>query len=214
MGFVIALERWPMSAAISLATKGLNTRNALEMRGGGFDAVDLEIGIRLDGAKVLRAVDAMHEHLTDWSYFAYASPGWSNHGNRVRLVDSIAADWVFDNLAKGVLIQKRTYDKMASLIPYIASGLAIELSSGAKTEVKSGEVRYVSNLSRSTFIALLVEFECKVKSVFSESYKKKRKRYYQNNWKRWQAHIEMIRGIVVRYDNAAQKSFEKHLNKK
>lgn len=211
MGLVVGIERWPMPVAINMATDGITTKpiEGVSVKSGSDS--DLEIGRRLDGAKVLSAVDAMDAHLSDWSYFAYASPGWNNQGNRRRLVESVAADWVFEMLRQGHLIQRRTYDKVLPLIPFIAGGVAIELSEGARTEMVRSEIWYLPAVSRSTLIEVLVEYDCEHKKVNSESFKKRRKRYYQNNWERWQGHVDVIRTVLMGYDQAAQKSFKKHL---
>lgn len=73
MGLVVQIEHWPMSAAIALATEGVKANYNPGVGGGGFGAADREIGSKLDGAKVLAALERIkrrEKHLVDWSLFA------------------------------------------------------------------------------------------------------------------------------------------------
>nr|MBJ6934381.1 hypothetical protein [Vibrio cholerae] len=98
MGLVVNLEHWPMPAAIALATEGVRANYNSGCGGGGFGAADREMACKIDGAKILSVIDAISQtdqHLADWCLFAYASPGWNSHKLADRLIEHIAADWVF-----------------------------------------------------------------------------------------------------------------------
>lgn len=57
MGLVTSIEHWEMPAASGMATEGIRAKYSEGAGGGGFGAADYEIGAKLDGAKVLAAVE-------------------------------------------------------------------------------------------------------------------------------------------------------------
>lgn len=217
MGLATNIEHWDMSAAIGMATEGIRAKYNAGGGGGGFGAADMEIASKLDGGKVLAAVDAIgheHRHLELWSMYAYASPLWNRHSNRDQLFEYIINDWVFDCAAQGVFVQERTYIRIKSLLPLVAGGLALEQHSGADTLKNHNGLSYVPVANRASFINVLVDVDCAQKGVDSESFVKKRTRYYQNHWSDWQAHIEAVRSIITKYDILARKLYKKELEKK
>ncbi|MGL6025682.1 MAG: hypothetical protein ACRC0U_00950 [Vibrio sp.] len=217
MGLVTSIERWGMPAAIGMATEGIRAKYNEGVGGGGFGAADREIGAKLDGAKVLAAVERMASkapHLADWSLFAYASPLWNSNENKSRLFESVLHDWVVCAAECGVMIQQRTYDKVKALLPVVSGGLALEQSRGAQTSLCDGKVSYLPVATRAGLIHVLVEFDCQDKDELSEGFRKKRARYYQNHWSEWDRHVQSIRTLLTRYDQAAQKLFKKELENK
>lgn len=212
MGLVVQLERWPMPAAIALATEGVKANYNSGCGGGGFGAADREIGSKIDGAKVLAAIDMMAEsarHLADWCLFAYSSPGWNSTKLTERLIENVANDWVFNRYEDhNEFVQIRTYNKIKPLIPLIAGGLALEQSSGAMTVKSESGLCYSPVATRSQLIDVLVSNDVKDSGIDSLSYKKKRTRYYQANWQRIEVHVEAVRMILLRYDKIAQKRFK------
>ncbi|WP_165311036.1 hypothetical protein [Vibrio ziniensis] len=217
MGLVTSIERWEMPAAIGMATEGIRAKYNVGAGGGGFGAADFEIGAKLDGAKVLAAVERMSQtasHLADWTMFAYASPLWNSNENKTRLFESVLNDWVVRASEQGIMIQQRTHDKVKALIPIIAGGLALEQLGGAQTTAIEGKVKYTPTFTRAYLIHLLVESDCQDKSELSEGFKKKRIRYYQNHWSDWNQHVEAIRTLLISYDQAARKLFKKELENK
>ena len=123
MGLVVQIERWSMAAAIALATEGIRAKYNSGVGGGGFGAADREIGAKLDAGKVLAVLDRIKKrqcHLSDWCLFAYASPGWNAKQNRERLLSALMNDWVMNGMVNDVLIQKRTFDKFAVIVPFVA----------------------------------------------------------------------------------------------
>ncbi|EOW9127444.1 hypothetical protein ACN1T7_001761 [Vibrio cholerae] len=218
MGLVVNLEHWPMPAAIALATEGVRANYNSGCGGGGFGAADREMACKIDGAKILSVIDAIShtdQHLADWCLFAYASPGWNSHKLTDRLIEHIAADWVFVHHEKtGEFIQKRTYSKIVAILPLIAGGLALEQASGACSDVCRGELVYNPAATKSAIIHELVHYDSELASDQSISFLKSRARYYQNHWDRIEQHIETIRSLLVCYDKAAQTKFKKLLENK
>ncbi len=214
MGLVINVERWDMSAAIGMATEGIRAKYNYGAGGGGFGGADIEIGSKLDGAKVLAAIERMAskaQHLADWSLFAYASPLWNSTDNKTRLFESALNDWVVASAEQGIMIQKRTYERVQALIPVVAGGLALEQIGGAQTCQNIDGVKYSPSLTRSYLIHILVEVDCLDKQETRESFKKKRIRFYQNHWADWDKHIQSIRTIFITYDKSARKMFKYYL---
>jgi len=217
MGLVVSIEQWPMSAAIALATEGVKANYNPGVGGGGFGAADREIGSKLDGAKVLAALERIkrrEKHLVDWSLFAYASPGWNANSNKERLIKCLMNDWVIAQSQKGVTIQKRTFQKFSVIVPIIAGGMALEQLSGPSVQQQNDHPVYLPLVPKAHLIALLVDYDCQQKGENSEGFKKKRTRYYQTHWERWEEHIECIRTILVGYDVAAQVRFRAELENK
>ncbi|EKO3390390.1 hypothetical protein OMA37_002179 [Vibrio fluvialis] len=217
MGLVTNIEHWPMSAAIALATEGVKANYNPGVGGGGFGAADREIGSKLDGAKVLAALERIkrrEKHLVDWSLFAYASPGWNANSNKERLIKCLMNDWVIAQSLKGVTIQKRTFQKFSVIVPIIAGGMALEQLSGPSVQQQNDHPVYLPLVHKAHLIALLVDYDCQQKGENSEGFKKKRTRYYQTHWERWEEHIECIRTILVGYDVAAQVRFRAELENK
>ncbi|WGY45046.1 hypothetical protein [Vibrio sp. ABG19] len=215
MGLVVQIERWPMAAAIALATEGVKANYNSGVGGGGFGAADREIGSKLDGAKVLAALDRIEKrqrHVADWCYFAYASPGWNAKQNRERLLTTLMNDWVLTNcLVNDVLIQRRTFDKFAVIVPFIAGGIALELASGASVTSTAEGPSYVPPTDKAHLISLLVDYDCEQKNEYSDGFKKKRTLYHQKHWSRWQEHIDCIRNTLMGYEKCAQAMFRKEL---
>ncbi|ELH4236326.1 hypothetical protein ROW45_002871 [Vibrio fluvialis] len=217
MGLVTNIEHWPMSAAIALATEGVKANYNPGVGGGGFGAADREIGSKLDGAKVLAALERIkrrEKHLVDWSLFAYASPGWNANSNKERLIKCLMNDWVIAQSLKGVTIQKRTFEKFSVIVPIIAGGMALEQLSGSSVQQQNDHPVYLPLVPKAHLIALLVDYDCQQKGENSEGFKKKRTRYYQTHWERWEEHIDCIRTILVGYDVAAQVRFRAELENK
>ncbi len=217
MGLVSNIELWNMSAAICMATEGIRANYNMGAGGGGFGAADREIGTKLDAGKILAAVDkvgAEHQHLADWSLFAYSAPGWNAKGRAERLFDTVLLDWVCSLGDQGIIVQEKTYNRMQVIIPFIAGGVALEQSAGASVVREYQELKYIPVCSRKALVDELVKFDCQVKQVDSESFIKKRKRYYQNNWSLWQAHVDEVRSRLLAYDLCARKLFKKVLETK
>lgn len=217
MGLCTNVEKWEMPAAIGMATEGIRAKYNVGAGGGGFGATDYEIGSKLDCAKVLVAIECMADkapHLSDWSMFAYASPLWNSTENKSKLFESVLNDWVVCAAEQGVMIQQRTYDKVKLLIPVIAGGLALDQAGGAQTSYSADGVTYEPTYSRAFLIKVLVDADCQNKVTFSEGFKKKRTRYYQANWSRWEEHVQAIRTLLISYDKAARKIFKIELESK
>lgn len=217
MGLVTSIEHWGMPAAIGMATEGVRAKYSEGAGGGGFGAADYEIGAKLDGAKVLAAVENMAnkaQHLSDWSLFAYASPGWNAKSNKERLIKCLMNDWVIAQSLKGVTIQKRTFEKFSVIVPIIAGGMALEQLSGPSVQQQNDHPVYLPSVPKAHLIALLVDYDRQQKGENSEGFKKKRTRYYQTHWERWEEHIECLRTILVGYDVAAQVRFRAELENK
>ena len=211
------IERWDMSAAIGMATEGIRATYRNGIGGGSFGAADIEIGSKLDGAKVLAAIERMAstaQHLADWSLFAYASPLWNSTDNKTRLFESALNDWVVAAAEQGIMIQKPTHDRIQALIPVVAGGLALEQIGGAQTCKDIDGVKYSPSLTRSYLIHVLVEVDCLDMQETNESFKRKRVRFYQNHWADWDNHIQSVRTLLIGYDKAARKLFKKELESK
>ncbi|MCG3743103.1 hypothetical protein EXA18_06320 [Vibrio cincinnatiensis] len=217
MGLVVQIEHWPMPAAIALATEGVRANYNQGCGGGGFGAADREIGSKLDGAKVLTAIDEISKnarHLSDWCLFAYSSPGWNSTRLTERLVENVAYDWVFSRYEQyNEIVQIRTYNKITPLIPLIAAGVALEQASGAEINKVNGELVYSPVATKIQLIQMLVSGDAKEANDDSLSFKKKRTIYYQKHWSRILVHVDTIKMILMRYDKIAQKRFKEELAK-
>ncbi|MHC6527659.1 hypothetical protein [Vibrio proteolyticus] len=214
MGLATNIEKWPMPAAIGMATEGIKAKRNDGLVGGGFGAADHHIATKIDGAKVLLTIERMQKkaaHLADWSLFAYASPLWNSKANKTRLVENVINDWVVLSSEQGVTIQKRTYLKVKALVSTIAGNLALEQVSGAQTCFDQDGIQYVPGLSRQFLIKALVEVDCNDKGIEDEQFRKKRTRYYQKHWSDWVTHVEAIRTLLINYDKSARKFFKKEL---
>ncbi|MFV0576033.1 MAG: hypothetical protein ACK5NC_11565 [Vibrio sp.] len=216
MGLATNIEKWDMSAAIGMATEGVRAKYNAGGGGGGFGAADMEIASKLDGGKVLAVLHQMglKFHLvTRWAMFAYASPNWNRSGSCELLFDTAINDWVMESCCAGQIIQRSMYERMRVIVPLIAGGLALEQLSGADVSRCNGELVYHAVADRKTYIAALVEYDCEKKGVFSESFKKKRTRYYQSNWSRFSCHVDHLRTKFLSYDTLARKTYKKQLEK-
>ncbi|MGV3000769.1 hypothetical protein [Vibrio sp. E150_018] len=216
MGLVTNIEYWDMSAAIGMATEGVRAKYNVGSGGGGFGAADMEIASKLDGGKVLVAVHQMgqqFENLELWSMFAYASPNWNRSGRSKQLFEYVINDWVFECAEQGNFIQIAMFDRIKAILPLVAGGLALEQLSGADISNVRGDLVYHPVADRKAMIHALVELDCTNKGEHSESFVKKRTRYYQTNWARFSEHIERLKNIMVRYDTLARKIYKKQLEK-
>ncbi|EOD5836009.1 hypothetical protein ACJYIM_002754 [Vibrio parahaemolyticus] len=217
MGLAVDIEHWEMPAAIGMATEGIRAKYNVGAGGGGYGASDYEIGSKLDGAKVLTAVERIAKkepHLADWSMFAYASPLWNSTDNKVKLFETILNDWVVSSAERGVMIQQRTYERVKILLPLVAGGFALDLVGGAQTYQSASGVHHLPVYSRAHLIHLLVDYDSKVKNDFTDGFKNKRTRYYQNHWFEWESRVESIRTLLGLYDKKARKMFMKELENK
>ncbi|SHO57754.1 hypothetical protein [Vibrio quintilis] len=219
MGLVTNFERWELSFALGRATEGVRGKNndAGVNTGRSHGASDIEIGAKLDSGKVLAAVDRMAAqapHLADWSLFAYASPMWNANRNKERLFEHVLNDWVVAESENGKMIQHRTFERIKALIEVIAGALALEQSRGAGVEMVDGEVRYKPVSTKAFLIHVLVDVDCAEKEEDSDTFRNKRKRYYQNHWADWAKHVETLRTLLTGYDLTARKIFKKELANK
>lgn len=123
-------------------------------------------------------------------------------------------DWVIAQSLKGVTIQKRTFEKFSVIVPVIAGGMALEQLSGPSVQQQNDHPVYFPLVPKAHLIPLLVDYDCQQKGENSEGFKKKRTRYYQTHWERWEEHIECIRTILIGYDVAAQVRFRAELENK
>ncbi|GAB6263234.1 hypothetical protein [Photobacterium sp. R1] len=218
MGLATNIEKWDMSAAIGMATEGVRSSYNQGAGGGGFGAADREIASRIDGAKVLAAIDRIGKqaaHLADWSMFAYASPYWNGQQNRERFFNHVLHDWVMSWACKGVYIQERTFNRVKAMLPVIAGGLALEQATGAEIsewtvvgQKLKQELQYQPTATKALLIRALVEQDCLDKGEDSEAFQKKRQRCYQNHWSDWSQHVETIRSQLIQYDRLARKMFK------
>lgn len=216
MGLATNIEHWDMSAAIGMATEGVRAKYNTGGGGGGFGAADMEIASKLDGGKILAVVHQMglqFENLALWVMFAYASPNWNRSSNSHKLFEFVINDWVFECAAEGNFIQMSMFERIQTILPMVAGGLALEQLSGADVSGGRNELVYHPVAERKALIATLVEHDCDNKGVFSDSFRKKRARYYQSHWDRFSVHIEHLRSIIVKYDTLARKIYKKQLEK-
>lgn len=214
MGLATNIERWDMSAAIGMATEGIRAKYNIGAGGGGFGAADMEIASKLDGGKVLAVIHKMgkqHQHLELWSLFAYASPNWNRTEYSQRLFEYVINDWVFECAEQSHYVQIALFERIQVILPFVAGGVALELLSGADVVNVRGELVYHAVADRKILIAALVKYDCDKKGVTSESFIKKRTRYYQNHWQRYSPHIDSLRSIMLSYDTLARKIYKKQL---
>lgn len=216
MGLATNIEHWDMSAAIGMATEGVRAKYNTGGGGGGFGAADMEIASKLDGGKILAVVHKMglqFENLGLWVMFAYASPNWNCSSSSHKLFECVINDWVLECAENGNFIQMSMFERIQTILPMVAGGFALEQLSGADVSGPRGDLVYHPVVERKVLIAALVALDCNNKGVFSDSYRKKRARYYQTNWNRFSVHIEHLRSIIVKYDTLARKIYKKQLEK-
>ncbi len=212
MGLLTIIERRDMSAAIGMATEGIRTKYNVESGAGGYRSADTDIGLKVYRAKVLCVVERMSnkaQHLADWCMFAYASPFWNAKENKARLVDAVLNDWVLNQLNSGLAVQPKTIERIRSLIPVIAGGLALEQASGSETTAFNGDMHDKPSLTRTYLISVLVSVDCIESNDQSEQFKNTRRRHYQTHWGSWVQHIDEIRALLTKYDVAARELFRK-----
>ncbi|AUL97479.1 hypothetical protein [Vibrio vulnificus] len=223
MGLVTHVERWGMPAAIGMATEGVRAKYNIGAGGGGFGVADREIGAKLDGAKVLAAVDRMEhsaQHLSDWCMFAYASPLWNASENKKRFLQTVLNDWALFSAESGMVIQQKTFERMAAIIAVVAGGFALEQLQGASVNHTNGELAYQPKVTRSYLIHLLVAHDVEQfhatmleRDISLEQFENQRRRYYQTHWDSWAKHVEQVRTLLMNYDKAARTLFKQELAK-
>ncbi|BDR13161.1 hypothetical protein [Vibrio sp. STUT-A11] len=210
MGLCVNIEKWQMPAAIGMATEAIRAKYNEGAGGGGFGMADIEMGSKLDAGKVLSTLEqikTVHPHLSDWAFFAYASPLWNSQSLTQCFVEHLLNDWIVECAFTGVALQAKVVKRIEAILPLIAGGFALEQMAGADVQFVAGEGHYKPVASRTSIINALVEHDCAANQVSSETYKKKRKRYYQTHFDVIQPHIESIRTILLGYDSLCQKLF-------
>ncbi|HHX8716620.1 hypothetical protein [Vibrio alginolyticus] len=210
MGLCTNIEKWQMPAAIGMATEAIRAKYNEGAGGGGFGMADIEIGSKLDAGKVLSTLDqinAVHPHLSDWAFFAYASPLWNSQSLTHRFIEHLLNDWLVDCCFTGITLQAKVVKRIEAILPLVAGGFALEQMAGADVQFVAGEGHYKPVASRTALIDTLVNHDCVVNQVNSETFKKKRKRYYQTHFDVIKPHIECIRTILLEYDSLCQKLF-------
>ncbi|MFW7526316.1 hypothetical protein ACODM8_19570 [Vibrio ostreicida] len=214
MGLATNVETWPMPAAIGMATEGIKAKHYDGTSGGGFGAADHQIGIKMDGAKVLVAIERMQRkapHLAAWSLFAYASPSWNASSNTACLIESVLNDWVVQHAEQGVIVQKRTYAKIKAMTAVIAAGLALQHRTGCPDQDAATASAMVSGTSRQYLIQALVAVDVQDKADTSDAFQRQRTRYYQNHWSNWAKHVLAMRALLLDYDRSARGLFSQEL---
>lgn len=210
MGLCVNIEKWQMPAAIGMATEAIRAKYNEGAGGGGFGMADIEMGSKLDAGKVLSTLDqinSVHPHLYDWAFFAYASPLWNSQSLTHRFIEHLLNDWLMECCFTGITLQAKVVKRIEAILPLVAGGFALEQMAGADVQFVAGEGHYKPVASRTAIINALVEHDCVANQVNSETYKKKRKRYYQTHFDAIQSHIEAIRTILLGYDSLCQKLF-------
>ncbi|HCE2429442.1 TPA: hypothetical protein NGU10_001491 [Vibrio parahaemolyticus] len=210
MGLCVNIEKWQMPAAIGMATEAIRAKYNEGAGGGGFGMADIEMGSKLDAGKVLSTleqINTVHPHLSDWAFFAYASPLWNSQSLTHRFIEHLLNDWLMECCFAGITLQEKVVKRIEAILPLIAGGFALEQMAGADVQFVAGEGHYKPVASRTAIINALVEHDCVANQVNSETYKKKRRRYYQSNFDVIQPHIESIRTILLGYDSLCQKLF-------
>lgn len=93
----------------------------------------------------------------------------------------------------GITLQVKVVKRIEAILPLVAGGFALEQMAGADVQFVAGEGHYKPVASRTALIDTLVNHDCVVNQVNSETFKKKRKRYYQTHFDVIKPHIECIR---------------------
>ncbi|MCG6219245.1 hypothetical protein [Vibrio diabolicus] len=210
MGLCVNIEKWQMPAAIGMATEAIRAKYNEGAGGGGFGMADIEMGSKLDAGKVLSTLDqinGVHPHLSDWAFFAYASPLWNSQSLTHRFIEHLLNDWLMECCFAGITLQAKVVKRIEAILPMVAGGFALEQMAGAEVQFVAGEGHYKPVASRAAIINALVEHDCVANQINSETYKKKRKRYYQTHFDAIQSHIDAIRTILLGYDSLCQKLF-------
>ncbi|USD68119.1 hypothetical protein [Vibrio sp. SCSIO 43136] len=216
MGLATNVERWHLPAAVGMATEAIRAKYNDGAGGGGFGAADREIGSKLDAGKVLSAIDdvgTLGQHLSDWVYFAYASPLWNRTSLSKRFLKHLSHDWAVECMVAGIPLQEKTFRRIESILTLIAGGLALEQATGAKVEKENGELTYKTIYKRSDLIRALVLHDAEVTGNKTVRYWHTRTRYYQTHWEAIQHHIDLVRDILMRYDSLSRKEFKKAIEK-
>lgn len=205
-----------MPAAVGMATEAIRAKYNEGAGGGGFGMADIEIGSKLDCAKVLIALNQIgdiYPHLSDWALFAYASPMWNSSSLSKRVTVHVIGDWLVECAFAESVPQEKVVNRMRCILPIVAAGVAIEQSAGASVRFELGEGFYEPVAKRSVIINALVSHDAADKGVSSETFAKKRRRYYQSNFTVIEKHIERIQHIIMRYDSLCRKLFRNALAK-
>lgn len=226
MGLLLNVERAPITHAITEATAGIKATKLGEVIRGGESSADYKIAAGIDGGRVLAAVDRLPDLQRMWFTIAYAAPLSTSTELATelyaRLVDESQSELI--RISKTVRAQQ--LEMMPVLMPLVALSVSRDQQCGANVETKTAitaagktvTLKYVPKVKPVSMISALVHAEAMASGVDLDSdagteWCVKRSRALKAHWARdWEPLIEVMRTVIIRIDQAAQKSFKKWLH--
>lgn len=187
LGFVLDIERWPVVAAITVATEGV-TATYGEITRGGDSTADRKICKMLDKGKILAAIDKLPEHLSGWLLVAYAAPGYVSDNRAKSFYYSVLSEFMGRYGYAGFRLSEPRWEQVTQLIPLICYDVARH-GSDINTQFRPAE-----------YIAALVADTNLSPSSLSKG------------WKRdWLPAIDLIKDIIYGWDQLAKCSLRNEL---
>lgn len=187
MGLVIDIERWPVQAAVTMATEGV-TANYGEVTSGGDGTADRKICKMLDKGKVLAAVDKLQSHLSGWLLVAYAAPGYLSDARAQEFYREVIGEFISRYGDAGFKLAEGKWDSVLNIVPLICYDVARH---GNDPRLHFSVAEYSA--------ALVAGTDIKASTV-------------RMSWKRdWLPAVDLIKSILYAWDELAKNGLRKEL---
>lgn len=187
MGLVIDIERWPVQAAVTMATEGV-TANYGEVTSGGDGTADRKICKMLDKGKVLAAVDKLPSHLSGWLLVAYAAPGYLSDARAQEFYREVIGEFISRYGDAGFKLAEAKWDNVLNVVPLICYDVARH---GNDPRLHFSVAEYSA--------ALVAGTDIKASTV-------------RMSWKRdWLPAVDLIKSILYTWDELAKNGLRKEM---
>ncbi len=187
MGLVVDIEKWPVSAAITMATEGV-TANYGEVTSGGDGTADRKICKMLDKGKVLAAVGKLPSHLSGWLLVAYAAPGYLSDAQANVFYREVIGEFISRYGDAGFKLSEAKWDRVMAIVPLICYDMARH---GNDPRQQFTVAEYTAALVAGTDIK-----PSSVRTHFTRD---------------WRPAIELIKEIICVWDALAKSGLKKEL---
>lgn len=187
MGLVVDIEKWPVSAAITMATEGV-TANYGEVTSGGDGTADRKICKMLDKGKVLAAVGKLPSHLSGWLLVAYAAPDYLSDARAQEFYREVIGEFISRVCDEGVKLADAKWENVLNAVPLICYDVARH---GNDPRLHFSVAEYSAALVAGTDIKAST-----VRTHFTRD---------------WLPAINLIKSILYTWDELAQKGLRNEL---
>ncbi|MGL4270204.1 MAG: hypothetical protein ACRCR6_10565 [Plesiomonas sp.] len=185
MGLVVDIEKWPVSAAITMATEGV-TANYGEVTSGGDGTADRKICKMLDKGKVLAAVDKLASHLSGWLLVAYAAPGYLSDARAQVFYRDLIGEFMSRYGDADFKLPEAKWERVMAIVPLICYDVARH---GNDPRLHFSVAEYSA--------ALVAGTDIKASTV-------------RMSWKRdWLPAVDLIKSILYMWDELAKNGLRK-----